>query len=142
MDELHDEKPPISCGNASLGIDLVFWNPSDRDPKALLLALSDHGLGERSQTVAWLTKFTVRLSMWKGQYLSLLTADQWQQALVDLEQAIRQMQAVYHFRRIEYDTRAFTVGLVHAVHRGRGPLSILSSKTIDRAIPTWCWLAP
>ena len=142
MFDLHSEKPPISCANSGLDIDLIFWNPQSRDPKALLLSLSDHHLGERSQTVAWLTKFTLRLSMWKGQYLSLLTKDQWQQALVDVEKAIRQIDSVYHPRRIEYDTRAFTVGLVQSVRRRNRPLSTLSSGTMERARPAWWLLRP
>jgi hypothetical protein len=142
MLDLHDEKPPISSGNSGLDIDLIFWNPRNGDPKALLLSLSDHHLGERSQTVAWLNKFTLRLSMWKGEYLSLLTKDQWQQALVDVEKAIRQIDSVYHPRRIEYDTRAFTVGLVQSVRRRNKPLSALSSGTMDRARPIWWLLRP
>ncbi|MCL5063525.1 MAG: hypothetical protein M1600_00320 [Firmicutes bacterium] len=142
MLQLHDEKPAISSGNSSLNLDLIFWNPSLHDPKALLLALSENHLGERSQTVAWLTKFTVRLTMWKGQYFPQLTPGDWQHALVDLEAAIRQIAAIYHPRRIEYDTRAFTVGLVKSVRKHTHPLSILSSGTMDRATPVWSQLKP
>lgn len=142
MLDLHAEKPPISSAHSSLDLDLIFWGPQDGNLVGLSRALLAHHLGERSQTVAWLTKFTVRLAMWKGQYLSLLTLADWQEALVDLEAAIREINGVYHPRRIEFDTRSFTVGLVESVRRRTKPLSILSSGTMDRARPVWWMLRP
>ena len=142
MHALHSEKPPLSSGPSSQNIDLIIWDPATRDPAAWLQSLVDHRLGERSETVVWLTKFTVRLAMWRGGYLALLADDDWQEALGALEHAIREVYPIYRPRRIEYDTRAFTVGLVKRVHRHTRPLSVLSSGTVRQGTPVWWRLTP
>ncbi len=142
MIALHAEKPPISSGLSSLDIDLIFWHPKARDTKALQYFLETNSLGERAQSVVWLTKFTMRLSMWKGQYLHEMNLADWNTAMEALEHFLRQMNEYYQSSRIEYDTRAFTVGLVKKVRHRTRPLSILSSGPIDREQPAWWTLKP
>lgn len=142
MVALHEEKPPISSGSSSLDIDLIFWHPKLKDIKPMQDFLVTNHLGERSQTVVWLTKFTMRLSMWKSQYLHEANLADWHAAMQDLEHFLRQMDGHYHPRRIDYDTRAFTVGLVKKVRYQKRPLSILVSGHIDRQQPVWWNLKP
>ncbi len=142
MIELHAEKPPISSGLSSLDIDLIFWHPKVRDTKALQYFLETNHLGERAQTVVWLKKFSMRLSMWKGQYLHETNLADWTAAMQALECFLRQMNGQYRPSRIEYDTRAFTVGLVKKVRHQTRPLSILISGPIDRERPAWWNLKP
>ncbi|MCL4495490.1 MAG: hypothetical protein M1294_11840 [Firmicutes bacterium] len=137
MMALHAEKPPISAGLASLDIDLIFWHPKVKDIKALQYFLETNSLDERAQSVVWLKKFTMRLSMWKGQYLHEMSLADWNTAMQALDHFLRQMNEYYHPRRIEYDTRAFTVGLVKKVRHRTRPLSILTSESIDRRQPAW-----
>jgi hypothetical protein len=137
MHPLHAEKPPLSSQPCSQNIDLILWHPVTRDPAVWLAALAAHGLGERSEPAVWLSKFTVRLAMWRGQYLALLTDDAWQRALVEVEALLRETHGVYRSSAVEYDTRAFTVGVVRRVRRGRRPLSVLSAGGMDRTTPVW-----
>jgi hypothetical protein len=122
---LHDEKPSVVDRPASLAVDLVVWRPQDRDEKTLVRLLQDHGLGERSQTVVWLDKFTVRLSMWRHRYLANLTGAEWEEAAKDLTALLTAVHQHYRPRAIDFDTRAFTVGLHRSVKKRRMPVSMV-----------------
>ncbi len=137
MIALHAEKPPISSGQSSLDIDLIFWHPRIEDTKPLQYFLELNHLDERAQTVMWLTKCTMRLSMWKDQYLHETNQVDWNAAMQALEHFLRQMNEHYHPTRIEYDTPAFTVGLVKKVGHQTKLLSILISGPIDKQQPAW-----
>lgn len=142
MIALHAEKPPISSGSSSLDIDLIFWHPKTKDTKPLQYFLELNHLGERAQTVVWLKKFTMRLSMYQGQYLHATNLADWNAAMQAIEHFLRQMDGHYHPRRMEYDTRAFTVGLVKKVRHQKRPLSILINSPMDRDQPVWWNLKP
>jgi hypothetical protein len=139
MQHIHDDKPPLSHGTASLWVDLVFWHPNVKDARQLTVFLEEHGLGERSQTVEWLDKFTVRLAMWRGRYWYFLSEDEWRQAANDLIDFIQKTAQHYHCKRVEYDTRAFSVGLVKKVRRQRRPLSALVNNPPAKDDPVW-WI--
>lgn len=142
MIALHSEKPPISSGPSSLDIDLIFWHPKIKDIKPLQYFLELNHLEERAQTVVWLKKFTMRLSMYQGQYLHATNLADWNAAMQAIERFLRQMDGHYHPRRMEYDTRAFTVGLVKKVRHQKRPLSTLISSPMDRDQPVWWNLKP
>lgn len=108
---LHDEKPSVADRPSSYAIDLVIRQPRVREDKPLTDFLQEFEMGERSQTVVWLDKFTVRLMMWRHQYLVKLSDEEWAQAAQAVIAFLRAVQAHYRPKRIEYDTRAFTVGL-------------------------------
>lgn len=136
MEYIHDNKPPISSGTSSLFIDLVFWHPTEKDTKALLLFLENHHLGERSQTVEWLTKFTVRLSMWKGHYFYFLSPEEWKDAVGDVIQFVQEVNQVYRCKKIECDTRAFSVGLAKKVRHEVKPVTDLA-RVLPSKDPVW-----
>lgn len=140
MEYIHDNKPPISRGNSSLFVDMVFWQPAEKDLQPLILYLEETGLGERSQTVEWLTKFTIRLSMWRGKYWYHLTSDEWSQAAHDLIEFVRKVAAFYRPRKIEYDTRAFSVGLAKKVRRSTHPVEDLVQAQPVQSEPVWWYL--
>ncbi|MDA8195085.1 MAG: hypothetical protein M0Z53_14000 [Thermaerobacter sp.] len=117
MQHIHDNKPAVFGGQDSLYIDLIFWHPNDKNALALTRILESHGLGERSQTVEWLDKITVRVAMWKRHYLPALNPEEWNQASQELAAFIRETAAHYHVTKIEFDTRAFSVGLAKKVRR-------------------------
>jgi hypothetical protein len=137
MEYIHDNKPPLSSGTSSIFVDLVFWHPEQKDTKPLLLYLQTYHLGERSQTVEWLTKFTVRLSMWKGRYFSFLTDEEWKEASQDLIHFIEATQKLYHCKKIEYDTRAFSVGLAKKVKHEVKAVSELNQAIPGKDHPVW-----
>lgn len=139
MEYIHDNKPPLSSGNSSIFVDIVVWNPKDKDTRPLVAFLENHGLGERSQTVEWLNKFTIRLSMWKGQYWTFLPEADWSQASQDLIQFIQDMKDHYQPKRIEYDTRAFSVGLAKKVRREKRAIQDLASAPPTKNGPVW-WI--
>lgn len=139
MESIHDNKPPISSGAASLFIDMIFWQPQDKDLRPLIYYLEQYHLGERSQTVEWLTKFTLRLAMWNGKYWFFLTPEEWGQASQDLIHFISDTAAYYHPKKIEYDTRSFSVGLAKRVRRETRPLSALAEAAPRTDQPVW-WL--
>jgi|SRR5579875_1570477 len=120
---LHDEKPSVADRPTSYGIDLVIWHPRVREDKPLTDLLTRYQLGERSQTVVWLDKFTVRLTMWRRQYLVKLSDRDWAEAARAIIDFLTEVNAHYRPRAIEYDTRAFTVGLHKAARRRRVPVS-------------------
>ena len=122
---LHDEKPSVAEAPTSQAVDLVIWRPKDRDEHVLVELLKRHGLGERSQTVVWLDKFTVRLSMWRRRYLAVLDEDGWHDATDEIVKFLEAVNAHYHPRRIEVDTRAFTVGLEKRTPKRRMPVAAL-----------------
>jgi hypothetical protein len=132
---LHDEKPPVADRPTSQAVDLVIWRPRDRDEHVLVELLKRHGFGERSQTVVWLDKFTVRLSMWRGRYLALLDADGWHDATAELVKFLEAVQAHYQPRRLELDTRAYTVGVERRSPRRRVPLSAVA--TLPHDVPVY-----
>lgn len=140
MQYIHDNKPPISSGASSLFLDMVIWHPTEKDLKPLILFLEESGLGERSQTVEWLTKFTIRLSMWRGKYFYYLTSDEWEEASRDVMGFIRKLAEVYHPKKIEYDTRAFSVGLAKKVRRQTKPVEALVHAQPAKAEPVWWYL--
>ncbi len=137
MQYIHDNKPPVPSGNTSLFVDLVFWHPREPDTKALILFLQTYHLGERSQTVEWMHKFTVRLSTWKGRYFYFLTPEQWQEAAADIIQFIEAVDGVYHCKKIEYDTRAFSVGLAQKVRHEAKPVSAIVDAEPVKNHPVW-----
>ncbi|MBX5466463.1 MAG: hypothetical protein K6U14_03065 [Firmicutes bacterium] len=142
MQTIHDNKPPISSGTASLFVDLIFWHPQERDLRPLVVLLEEFHLGERSQTVEWLNKFTLRLSMWRGKYWYFLSEDEWKQAAQDLIGFIRKVAEVYRPKSIEYDTRAFAVGLRKAVRREVHELEQLVQAPPAHDHPVWWVLKP
>ncbi len=137
MQHIHDNKPPLSHGTASLWVDLVFWHPNPKDARQLTVFLEEHGLGERSQTVEWLDKFTVRLAMWRGRYWYYLAPEEWQEAGKDLIQFIRKTAEHYHCKKVEYDTRAFSVGVTKNVRRVRRPVEDLVKEQPAHDNPVW-----
>lgn len=137
MQHIHDNKPPLSHGSASLWIDLVFWHPNVKDARKLTEFLEEYGLGERSQTVEWLDKFTVRLAMWRGRYWYFLTEDEWRQAGPDIVEFIKKTAAFYHCHKVEYDTRAFAVGVVKKVRKEHRPVEQLTSELPAHDHPVW-----
>lgn len=137
MSSLHEEKPPVSAQPTSLFIDLVFWNPKDDNPRPLQLSLLDHALGERSQTVFWINKITTRLAMWKGQYWYYLTPDQWQVAAKDVAGFLREVAQHYAVSRIDYDTRAFAVGLQSKARHERRTIDDISQAQPAHGRPVW-----
>lgn len=141
MQHIHDNKPPISSGLASLFIDLIIWRPNQKDSGPLVRFLEQTGLGERSQTVEWLNKFTVRLSMWKGKYWYNMSPEEWQSASQDLIKFIQLVKNQYHPKRIEYDTRSFSVGLAKKVRHERKPLSKLADGQPAHDQPVWWTLS-
>jgi hypothetical protein len=142
MENIHDDKPALSAGTGSIFVDLVFWKPRDRHSAPLLTFLEETHLGERSQTVEWLTKFTVRLSMWHGQFWPDLPSDQWAAAQKDLQEFISKTMNHYHIPKTEYDTRAFNVGLAKKVPRRRVRLSELNLQKPGRDNPAWWMIVP
>lgn len=139
MQHIHDDKPPLSHGTASLWVDLVFWRPNQKDAVKLTEFLEEYGLGERSQTVEWLDKFTVRLAMWRGRYWYFLSDEDWQKASQDLIEFIKKTAAYYHCRKVEYDTRAFSVGLSKRVRKEHRSVDQLSGRPPAKDNPTW-WI--
>lgn len=137
MQYIHDNKPPVSSGHASLYIDLIFWHPKEKNALALTQFLEKYGLGERSQTVEWLDKFTVRISMWRRKYLYNLSSDEWAKASQDLMAFIRDTATHYAIKKIEYDTRAFSVGLAEKVRREHRPLEALAQVRPAHEHPVW-----
>ncbi len=142
METIHDNKPALSTGTGSIFVDLIFWKPRDRHSAPLLTFLEESRLGERSQTVEWLTKFTVRLSMWHGQFWPYLPKDQWPAAQKDLEEFIAKTMKHYQVPRAEYDTRAFNVGLAKKVHRKRIRLAELKLAQPGSDNPVWWVIVP
>ncbi|NMP21762.1 hypothetical protein [Sulfobacillus harzensis] len=137
MQHIHDNKPPLSHGTASLWVDLVFWHPKPKDARQLTAYLEEHGLGERSQTVEWLDKFTVRLAMWRGRYWYYVTPDEWQEAGKDLIAFIKKTALHYHCKKVEYDTRAFSVGITKNVRRTHRPVEALLDEQPAHDHPVW-----
>ncbi|MCY0879747.1 MAG: hypothetical protein OWU84_12525 [Firmicutes bacterium] len=137
MQHIHDNKPPLSHGSASLWVDLVFWHPNQKDARKLTEFLEEYGLGERSQTVEWLDKFTVRLAMWRGRYWYFLTAEEWQKAGQDLINFIKKTAEYYQCHKVEYDTRAFAVGITKKVPRQRRRVEDLLSEQPAHDHPVW-----
>lgn len=122
---IHAGKPSVADRPASLAVDLVIWHPKDRNEQVLVQQIAAHGFGERSQTIVWLDKFTVRLTMWRRRYFSDLDEADWAEASRDLEALVAAVHEHYHPRSIEVDTRAFTVGLHRGVRKRRVPVSAL-----------------
>ncbi len=141
MQHIHDNKPPLSHGTASLWVDLVFWHPNKKDARQLTAYLEEYGLGERSQTVEWLDKFTVRLAMWRGRYWYFVTEQEWQEAGHDLIQFIRKTAEYYQCKKVEYDTRAFSVGISKKVHKQYHPVEHLLKEQPAHDHPVW-WVFP
>lgn len=137
MSSLHEEKPPVSARPSSLFIDLVFWNPKDDDPRPLQRFLEEHHLGERSQNVFWLNKITTRLAMWRGQYWYFLDEDGWREAARDVEGFIRKTVEHYQIKRVDYDTRAFSVGLQAKARHQKKPLAALVEGRPAHGQPVW-----
>jgi hypothetical protein len=136
---LHDEKPSVEDRPSSYAIDLIIWNPRVREDKPLTDLLRRYELGERSQTVVWLNKFTVRLTMWRHQYLTKLADAQWDEAARAVMDFLTEVNAHYRPRAIEYDTRAFTVGLHKAARRRRVPVSRVPEGRPGSDTPVW-WI--
>lgn len=142
MVHIHDNKPAISSGQASLFVDIIFWHPNEKNALALTRILESHHLGERSQTIEWLNKITVRLSMWQRQYLAHLEADLWPQVNTDLKAFIRETAQHYAVKKVEYDTRAFSVGLAKKVRKQTHRLEDLDTILPDREHPVWWIIHP
>lgn len=142
METIHDNKPALSSGTASIFVDLIFWKPKDTNMAPLTTFLEETHLGERSQTVQWMTKLTVRLSMWNGIYLPELPADRWPEAQKDLQAFIRKTMSHYQIAKAEYDTRAFTVGLARKVHRQKVSIAQLSLAQPLTNNPVWWVITP
>ena len=134
---LHDEKPSVAERSVSLYIDLIIWHPRDRGEKALVASLQEHRLGERSQTVVWLDKFTVRLMMWHGQYLSDLSEEDWRAASEDLVGFLQDVHAHYQPHSITYDTRAYSVGLHRRTAKRRMPVTAVANAWPGKGQPVW-----
>lgn len=139
IQHIHDNKPPLSSGTSSLWVDLIFWRPNQKDARKLTEFLVEYGLGERSQTVEWLEKFTVRLAMWRGHYWYFLTADDWKRAGEDLVAFIKKTAEFYHCKKVEYDTRAFSVGLAKKARRQHRPVEDLVNEQPTHDNPIW-WI--
>lgn len=139
MQHIHDNKPPLSRGTSSLWVDMVFWKPNQKDARKLTEFLEEYGLGERSQTVEWLDKFTVRLAMWRGKYWYFLSDEEWQQAGRDMVEFIKKTAEYYHCRKVEYDTRAFSVGLSKSVRKERRRVEDLVQQEPAHDKPVW-WI--
>lgn len=137
MSSLHDEKPPVAAQPTSLFVDLIFWKPKDDNPRPLQLFLLDHHLGERSQTVFWMNKITCRLAMWQGQYWYYLPPTDWTTAAKDLEGFLQQMAEHYQCSRIDYDTRAFSVGLHAKARHEHRPLGDILGAQPAHGNPVW-----
>ncbi len=137
MQHIHDNKPPLSSGTSSLWVDMVFWHPNQKDARKLTEFLEEYGLGERSQTVEWLDKFTVRLAMWRGKYWYFLSDEEWQQAGRDLVEFIKKTAEYYHCRKVEYDTRAFSVGISKNVRKQRRRVEDLLQQEPAHDHPVW-----
>lgn len=137
MQHIHENKPPLSTGTASLWIDLVFWRPNKKDATQLADYLEEFHLGERSQTVEWLDKFTVRLAMWRGKYWYFLSEEEWQEAAQDVIQFIKKTAEYYACRKVEYDTRAFGVGLAKKVPKQHRPVEQLAKERPAHNEPVW-----
>jgi hypothetical protein len=137
MQTIHDNKPPISLGQASLFVDLIFWHPQEKDLRPLVSLLERYHLGERSQTVEWLNKFTLRLSMWRGRYWYFLSDAEWKEAAQDLIAFIKEVAHLYHPSRIEYDTRAFSLGVRKRVRRELQPVERLVEAPPAHDRPVW-----
>lgn len=137
MQHIHDNKPPLSSGTSSLWVDMVFWRPNQKDARKLTEFLEEYGLGERSQTVEWLDKFTVRLAMWRGKYWYFLSDEEWQQAGRDLVEFIKKTAEYYHCRKVEYDTRAFSVGISKNVRKQRRRVEDLLQQEPAHDHPVW-----
>jgi hypothetical protein len=134
---LHDEKPSVVDRPASLAVDLVIWGPRDRDEQPLIKLLQQYGLGERSQTVVWLDKFTMRLSMWRRRYLAELTEAEWREAAKELAAFLLAVHEHYRPRAIDYDTRAFSVGLHRAAKKQRKPVSAVRDAPLPGSSPVF-----
>ncbi len=135
---LHDEKPTVAPQAASLSVDLVVWRPAHSDAVALTRALTAHGFGERSQTVVWLDKFTVRLTMWHHKYFTQLTASDWALAGPDLVEVLRAIWPEYHPKSVVYDTRAFSVGIKTGAKRRRVSVArVASAHPVDSPPVQW-----
>lgn len=141
MQHIHDDKPPLSHGTASLWVDLVFWRPNQKDARKLTEFLEEYGLGERSQTVEWLDKFTVRLAMWRGRYWYFLTEEEWAEAGLDLAEFIKKTAVHYHCKKVEYDTRAFSVGVSKPVRKERRAIQDLLTAQPAHDHPVWWTLS-
>lgn len=139
MQHIHDNKPPLSHGTASLWIDLVFWHPKPIDARQLTAFLEEYSLGERSQTVEWLDKFTVRLAMWRGRYWYYLTPEDWQEASQDVIHFIQKTADHYHTKKVEFDTRAFAVGVTKNVRKAHRRLEQLKDAQPAHDLPVW-WI--
>jgi hypothetical protein len=135
---LHDEKPAVAPHTASLSVDLVIWHPSQQDAIPLTTALTKYGFGERSQTVVWLDKFTVRLTMWRHRYFTELSDADWAEAGAELVALLRDIHATYHPKSIIYDTRAFSVGIRLAAKRRRMPVErVATAPPVDHPPVQW-----
>ncbi|MCY0906914.1 MAG: hypothetical protein C7B44_09270 [Sulfobacillus thermosulfidooxidans] len=142
MQTIHDNKPALSTGTGSIFVDLIFWKPKATDMAPLTAFLQETHLGERSQTVLWLNKITVRLSMWNGTYLADLPTEYWPQAQKDLQTFIAKTMEYYRIPKAEYDTRAFTVGLTRKVHRQKVTISQLTIPQPQSNNPVWWVITP
>ncbi len=139
MDYIHDNKPPLSTGTSSIFLDIIIHKPQDKDTRPLLAFLETHNLGERSQTVEWQNEFTLRLSMWRGQYWSFLSDSDWTLACQDIVAFIKEVQDHYRPKHIEYDTRSFSVGLAKKVRREKHPIADIVKAPPAKNEPVW-WL--
>jgi hypothetical protein len=134
---LHDEKPSVIDRPTSYAIDLVIWHPRVRDDKPLTDLLRRYELGERSQTVVWLDKFTVRLTMWRHRYLAKLDDEEWDEASRAVMDFLTEVNTHYRPRSIDYDTRAFTVGLHQKARRRRMSVSHVPEGRPASETPVW-----
>jgi len=134
---LHDEKPSVAPRASSYAIDLVIRKPRVTEDKPLIDLLVQYELGERSQTTVYLDKFTVRLTMWRHQYLAKLSDAEWQEAAQAVIQFLRAVYDHYRPASIEYDTRAFTVGVHKAVRRRRASLTDVPHGRPGAPEPVW-----
>ncbi len=141
MESIHDNKPPLSRDTSSIFLDMVIWGAKDHDAQALTTFMERHGLGERSQTVVWLKKITVRLSMWRGRYVSLLSESEWQEAGRDIAAFLSDVKEHYRPKTIEYDTRAFSVGLAKKVRRQTHRIEDILSYPPSKSSPIWWTLS-
>lgn len=141
MQHIHDDKPPLSHGTASLWVDMVFWKPKPVDARKLTEFLEEYGLGERSQTVEWLDKFTVRLAMWRGRYWYFLSEEEWNQAAQDLIEFVKKTAKYYRCRKVEYDTRAFSVGISKKVRKEHRNVAELVAQPPAKDHPVWWMLS-
>lgn len=142
MKTIHDNKPALSTGAGSIFVDLIFWHPKENNIAPLTTFLEEAHLGERSQTVQWLTKITVRLSMWNGYYWSELPEEKWSDAQRDLQTFINEVIRYYQVPKTEYDTRAFSVGLAKKVRRQKVHAGQLHLEQPTRNNPLWLVIVP